>query len=281
MDDRKATVIISFYNNKKALCMIFQSLKEEKTYNFDVIVADDGSSDDITSWLKDYIKLLPFRVLHVWHEDKGFRKNRILNKSIAASKTDYLIFIDGDCVPQAGFVQDHLYAAEKGVVVCGRRVELSEKYTQKLYSSPEKSTFSHVYFIPMMFRYLWFNLLGYDTDVTGKHIENGIHIKFLRNLMLKRRLEKSIIGCNFSLFKDDFKKINGFDMNYEAPAVGEDTDIEFRLNGVGIKTKALKFGAALLHLYHQELKRPSINQEIFQETVKNKAFWANNGLDKL
>ncbi|MGZ7292864.1 glycosyltransferase, partial [Streptococcus pyogenes] len=46
MDYKKATIIISFYNNKKALSMIFQSLKEESNYNFDVIVADDGSSDD-------------------------------------------------------------------------------------------------------------------------------------------------------------------------------------------------------------------------------------------
>ncbi|WBA18078.1 glycosyltransferase [Salinivibrio kushneri] len=281
MKSKSATLIISFYNNKNALELIFQSLTEQWNHDFNVVIADDGSKEEVKNWLSVKVEQLPFSVTHVWHEDKGFRKNRILNKAILASKSDYLIFIDGDCVPQHGFVRDHLQVAERGTVVCGRRVELSKKYTDLLVKTNKKSTFSHKYMLSMLVDYLVNRREKNTTEYTGKHLKNGLCLPWLQRLTSLSSKPRSIIGCNFSIYKKDLERINGFDMNYEAPAVGEDTDIEFRLKGVGVRTKAIKFGAALLHMYHHELPRPSTNKDIFDRTVQEKAFWASNGLNKL
>ena len=42
-----------------------------------------------------------FPIKHIWQEDIGFRKPRILNETVRQSSGDYLIFIDGDCMAQA------------------------------------------------------------------------------------------------------------------------------------------------------------------------------------
>jgi len=276
-----ATLIISFYNNPQALELIFEALIEQWPDHFDVIIADDGSREEVTVWLSNRIKDLPFSVTHVWHEDSGFRKNRILNKAIRQAKNECLIFIDGDCIPQDRFIRDHLEAAEPGFVTCGRRVELSEKHTNLLMDASKKSRFSHQYFWRMGVDYVWQSMKGKSTKYSGKHIKNGLCLPWLKYLMGLSKKTRSIIGCNFSMYKSDLEKINGFDMNYEAPAVGEDTDIEYRLHGVGVRTKAIKFGAALLHMYHDELSRPSENKALFKKTVENKTYWAKNGLDRL
>jgi hypothetical protein len=84
-----------------------------------------------------------------------------------------------------------------------------------------------------------------------------------------------------SFFKEDILKINGFDMRFEAPCLGEDCDIEFRLNLIGIKNKSLKLLAPQIHLYHPELSRQSPHSEMYREILKKKESWTEFGIDTL
>jgi hypothetical protein len=45
----------------------------------------------------------------------------------------------------------------------------------------------------------------------------------------KRDKKAHLVGCNFSCFKSDLEKINGFDEDFSMPTTGEDTDIERRM----------------------------------------------------
>ncbi len=73
-----------------------------------------------------------FSINHIWQEDKGFRAARARNKAVARAKGEYIIFLDGDCVPLPGFIQKHMHMAEQGWFVRGNRVMLSESFTRML-----------------------------------------------------------------------------------------------------------------------------------------------------
>lgn len=254
----KATVIISFYNKIDYLRLVLAGFEAQTEKDFEVIIADDGSRSEIVSQLKEMSEKLPFKVTHIWQEDKGFRKNRILNRAVAAAGTDYLIFVDGDCVPHREFVREHLNNRKEDVCFTGRRVNLSERMTSIVTEEGIKKGF----FEKNIFRLIVDELFRNSFDV-----EKGFYFKnrFLKKVLNMKK--RGLLGSNFSINKADLYKINGFDERYEAPSIGEDSDIQFRLELIGIKIKSLNNIAVQYHLYHKLLDRPQVNLDLF-DTVK-------------
>ena len=251
-----ASVIISVYNKFDYLQLVLAGLERQSLWDFEVIVADDGSDEKFVEQLKKLIPILPYPLIHVWHEDKGFRKNRILNKAIVAAHSDYLIFMDGDCVPHSAFLDEHSKHRKKAVCLTGRRVNLSEKITNQLTPALIKKGFLEKKT----------NKLIID-GLFGKsaYVEKGIYIrnKSLRELLNKK--VRGLLGCNFSIYKEDLLKINGFDERYEAPSIGEDSDIQYRLELAGTKIKSLNNIAVQYHLYHKLQVRPQKNLDLFNQ----------------
>ena len=101
------SIIIAVYNNTAWLKMIFAMLQQQTYKNFEVVIADDGSSPENVQEMNEMASKASFPVQHIWHEDKGWRKDIILNKAVVASKAEYLVFLDGDCIPEKHFVKDH------------------------------------------------------------------------------------------------------------------------------------------------------------------------------
>lgn len=101
----KATVIAAFYNKIDYLKLVLAGFERQTTKEFELIIADDGSAENVVLEINKLKSHYTFPIKHIWQEDKGFRKNKILNKAITESETDYLIFIDADCIPHRGFVQ--------------------------------------------------------------------------------------------------------------------------------------------------------------------------------
>jgi glycosyltransferase involved in cell wall biosynthesis len=254
------SVIISVYNKFNYLQLVLAGFERQSFKEFEIIIADDGSGNEFVDKLKAVSSKFPFHLKHISQEDKGFRKNKILNKAIVAAESDYLIFIDGDCVPHAEFVREHLNYKQKNTCLTGRRVNLSEKYTNKL--TPElikkgyleKSTFS-------------LTMDGFFGE--SNYVEKGFYVKsnLLRNILNKKI--RGLLGCNFSVYKDDIMKINGFDERYEAPSIGEDSDIQYRLELTGTKIKSLNNIAVQYHLYHKLQERPQKNLDLFNAVKKS------------
>lgn len=269
MDD--ASVIISFYNKIDYLKLVLAGFEIQTYKNFEIIIADDGSEEKIVNEIESTASDYPFRIKHIWQEDKGFRKNKILNQAILASESEYLIFIDGDCVPHSHFVEGHIEYKSSGVALTGRRVNLSQRITNLL--TPQK--------IKDRFLEKNFHLLIED-GLFGKSfdVEKGLYFesKFLRKLFNSKL--RGLLGCNFSLHKNDILGINGFDERYEAPSIGEDSDVQFRLELNGIKIKSLNHIAVQYHLYHKLQERPQKNLDLFEEVKNSKLAFTRYGLIK-
>ena len=267
----KVSVIAAFYNRLDYLKLVLAGFERQTEKSFELIIADDGSREDIVEEIKKNIPRYSFSIRHIWQEDKGFRKNKILNKAITESQSDFLIFIDADCVPHRGFVKGHLNFSKKNISLTGRRVNLSEKITNQLTEENVRNGFLEKNFLLLIKD----GLFGKSFDV-----EKGLYLKnkFLLNYF--NRKKRGLLGCNFSGFKEDIIKVNGFDERYEAPSVGEDSDIQFRLELVGVKIKSINHAAIQYHLFHKLQERSQKNLEIFAQVKKSKLAFTAYGLKK-
>ena len=252
----KTSVIAAFYNNIKYLKLVLAGFERQTEKDFEFIIADDGSTAEVVKEIESISSNYSFRIKQIWHPDKGFRKNKILNQAILTSSTNYLIFIDSDCVPHSRFVEEHLNEKQQSIVLTGRRLNLSQKITDRLTQENINDGFLESN-----------TLLMIEDALFGEsnYVEKGLYFenKFLRNFFNKKY--RGLLGCNFSLYKKDLLAINGFDERYEAPSIGEDSDVEFRLGLNGVKVKSLNHIAVQYHLYHKLQERLQKNLDLFEE----------------
>ncbi|MGB2815739.1 MAG: glycosyltransferase, partial [Burkholderiaceae bacterium] len=99
----QVSVIVSTYNRPDALRAVLAGLAEQGDRGFEVLVADDGSGDETRATVAECAAVSAVPVRHIWHEDKGFRLSAIRNLAAAHAEGEYLVFIDGDCVPRLDF----------------------------------------------------------------------------------------------------------------------------------------------------------------------------------
>lgn len=259
----KATLIISVYKNCLDLKEILDALLLQSEKDFEIIVSEDCQSNEIKSCIKPYID--KFLMLHLTQEDKGFRKNRALNRAIKAAKSDYLIFIDGDCVPHYKFIEEHIKNAEEKKILIGRRSMLGQLLSKKLRKINNIKKFSQTYV---------FNFLTLKKD-KGSFFEEGIY-----TFLGKYRKARGILGCNFSCSKQAMYDINGFDEDYENPALGEDSDIDWRFQARGYGLKSVRNLAIVYHLDHKALEHNK-NKELFAKKVALGQSRCLHGLENL
>jgi hypothetical protein len=86
------------------------------------------------------------------------------------------------------------------------------------------------------------------------------------------------VGCNFSVHKKDLLAVNGFDMSYNKPGIGEDSDLDFRLSGIGVTPLPMCYRGVQYHLFHKLLPRSNENEAQFAELKRTKKYVTENGL---
>ncbi|MCK9455055.1 MAG: glycosyltransferase [Sulfurimonas sp.] len=275
--NRKVSLIIAVYKDVEALKLIMDALRYQTYTDFEVVIAEDGENTQ----MREYIESIKdFNIKHTTQEDLGIRKTRSLNNGIIASSGDFLIFIDGDCVPYSTFVESYVKLAEDGYVLSGRRMNLGPKYSKKL-RDRELSTLTLEK--TFLFRYLFI-----AKDAIERHSEDGFRVSpdgwIYKTFIKNRKASTSILGCNYACFKKDIVEINGYDEAYRDTAVGDDTDLEWRFKAIGLKLKSAKYVANVFHLYHPRSIREKISSdwalELMEEKKRSKQFKCEQGIDR-
>jgi glycosyltransferase involved in cell wall biosynthesis len=269
---KSLSLVIAVYNAVRYLEFIFAALERQTLRDFEVIVADDGSDPAIGELIARSRSRAFFPIAHLWHEDRGFRKNVMLNKAIGASQTDYLVFIDGDCLSHSKFLHDHASTRNGGSVLCGRRVNFSRQITDRLTIEQIRSG---------TFEKLSASLLLDGLMARSSNLEDAIRIEsgFIRTLLHRNRAR--ILGCNFSVEKKWLELINGFNEDYRAPGIGEDSDVAFRLELAGARFTTLRYKAILYHLHHPATQVGEENLRIYEQVVGSRNPVCRNGLVKI
>jgi glycosyltransferase involved in cell wall biosynthesis len=214
--------------------------------------------------IEQFKKKFPVPILHVWHEDKGFRLAMSRNKSVAAAKGDYIIEIDGDLILHDKFIEDHLKFAKEGVFLKGGRVNLDERTTKILCESNELKDFT-------------FLSRGLKRRI------NSIHCMALSRYLAPVYKKDRVLGlgCNMSFWKKDFININGYDEFFEGWG-GEDYDFASRLMNSGIQRLYLKFSGIVYHLWHEDFFMYNRNKNMlyFEEQKKSKKTICVQGINQ-
>ena len=269
----KASVIISVYNNTSFLQVILDTLKLQSVKEFEIIISEDGCNEE----MKNFIECYPFAhdFQHLTQEDLGWRKNKALNKAIRHAKSDWLIFIDGDCVVHPRFVEMHIRFAEEESILSGRRVKLDESISLFLIKDVRRN-------IKKLQKKLFIKLLFGKGSI--KYLEEGFFFSpdGLLGFIPQFRKAKHIIGCNMSFSKKAIYAINGFDESYVLPAVGEDIDLVWRFKAAGYAIKSLRSLAVQYHLFHKEnWTNDDENKNKMRENQKKNKYICDKGLMQL
>lgn len=259
----KVSLIITTYNWPEALELVLLSVKKQVILPDDVIIADDGSKIETRHLIQHFQKDFPVPLIHVWHEDKGFRRSSVLNLAISKSDSDYIIQLDGDCIIHKFFVSDHIRQSEKNTYLFGSRVTIQESLLPDLYK---------------------YKIIRFSYFKKGiKKRNRNIHSPFLARFFNRKqkKLSKKLRGCNLSYWKEDFLKVNG----YNEDMIGwgrEDSELIIRMMNNGVFGKRLKFNSIIYHIWHKENSRTrlDINHAIQQGAINRKLTWCSNGIDK-
>jgi glycosyltransferase involved in cell wall biosynthesis len=264
----KASIILATYNWPHALALSLQSLNDQDHLDFEVIVADDGSSPETSNIIESFSKTARFQLRHVWQPDDGFRVAQIRNKAIAMARGNYLVITDGDCLFLPGFVREHLAMAEPSFFVAGKRSWLKEELSRRILHED-------------LCAWRWSRITWLGKGLTNQ-CTRPMHFLTLP-LGPFRKLQttqwRKAQTCNLAVWRDDCMAINGFDETFIGHGL-EDSDLVVRLLRRGVRRKSGAYGAPVLHLWHPrpQGRGPSGNRHRFAETLNGSRIRARQGL---
>lgn len=253
-------MILSTYDYPVALGKILESLSKQTLAPLEIIIADDGSGEPTMLLIQESIHRLGLPIRHVRQEHEGFRKSIILNRAITVARGDYVVFLDGDCVPAKEFIADHASLAERGFWVQGRRAFVDESCVES--------------FAPTI-RCVW--ALALSGKLTG--LPKALRLPF--PIVTRGQQQRGILGCNLGIWREDLLAVNGFDETF----VGwgrEDADLANRLYHLGRPRKFIYGRAILYHLNHPVASRSRLgdNQSLLDQTIAERRIRALKGLDQ-
>jgi len=260
-------IIISTYNAHNYLRMTLNGYAHQTDKNFSIYIADDGSNHEVADIIAYFRKKSDISIHHAWHEDKGYRRAKIINQAIQLVEEPYIVLTDADCIPFPDMVSSHRKVAETGCFLIGSRLLLSKNISKTIAKVSD-----------------WHPSLTLKEWLSWRF--KG-HINRFFPLLLPVRTSFSsqklvgIRGCHFAFWKADALAVNGLDGSYEGWG-REDSDFAARLLHTGIKRKNLR-GKPVLHLWHEEASRNQLdnNDQLLMSCLDEKRQRAIQGIDEL
>lgn len=250
--------------------LVCAGLEIQTFTDMEVFICDDGSGKETAEVIEKFKSRAKFPVRHLWQEDQGMRKCRILNEALRQASGEIAVFLDGDCVPHSRFIEDHVSHTEAGCFLAGRRVEVGPRLAARLNPEMVRSGF----FDWPRPEFLWSVLRG-DSEYLNRtfRVANGQLRKWL-----KMDHVVDLKGCNYSVERSVLEDLNGFDEAYEGYG-REDTDIELRMRNYGLKIKSLKGLALQYHIWHPRQEWTPGNEDRLEEVKRTRRVRCEKGLN--
>jgi glycosyltransferase involved in cell wall biosynthesis len=255
-------LIINTFDQPDYLARVLAAVAGQTSAPDEVFIADDGSGEATRLAYAQWATSQGLRAAHVWQPHEGFRRARILNQAIARTRSEFVVFLDGDTVPHPQFVADHWSLARKGAFIQGHRALIQQRAAE------------------------WFGLGGFTRDrrraIWSGQFEGWKHaFRWPRPLVRPRTDLRGIRGCNLAIWRDDLVKVNG----YNEAFVGwgrEDSELAVRLMNVGVQRLDVRGWALCYHLWHPPAGRTGLaaNDDLLAEAQRSKVSRCEQGLDQ-
>ena len=230
----QVALLVSSYERPGHLrrCLLSIACQQNVPGGFEVVVTDDGSTDETEKVVKEFANSVDFRVQFVTHPHNGFQLARCRNNGVKASRAPYLLFLDGDCLLPPDHVLWHVRQQRQHVVAAGDCCLLDQTTSEQL-KEPAIRDGSFVNAAPRaelrrMARQhrkaAWYNLLRHAT-------------------------KPKLIGNNIGIWRDDYERINGYDEQFVGWGC-EDDDLRLRLRQAGLRIQSVMNRTFTYHLWH-------------------------------
>lgn len=237
--DASFTVVLATYERADALELVLRALAEQGEEPFEVVVADDGSGEEVATVVERWRERIDLR--HVWQPNEGFRKARVLNLAALAARGDYLVFLDADCVPRRGFMRAIRKGAIPGWFLSTKRIMLRKSFSGHVLRKR-----------PLIWRW---SALGWFIRAPREVGRPGylLSARDRRRPWRAGQTEFAPPGLAYSLvavFRADFERVNGYDARCQRVDDGEDQDLAIRLRRSGLRCGWPGPASTVLHLWH-------------------------------
>jgi glycosyltransferase involved in cell wall biosynthesis len=228
------SIIVCTYQRPANLRRVLASIAGQQGVEgrFEVVVADDGSTDETPEVVRQYKDSVRFPVHFTTHAHNGFCPGRARNEGVAASRGEYVLMLDGDCMLPRNHVAVQLAKRRPGVVRVGDCMRLAEGPSASV--SEEFATRG---------RFARLASLEEHARILVRATKSTFYN--LRNHPDRPRL---VANC-VALWKRDYERVNGFDQSYVGWGA-EDDDFGFRLRRAGLRLQSILWWTTCYHLWH-------------------------------
>ncbi len=238
----KASIILSSYNNLSALELSIESLKYQTEKDFEIIIADDGSTDGTKEYLEQQ------GIKYFSRPNQGYRLAYIWNRGAELACGDRLIFGNSDIISHPKRIEEHLLHGDN--LIAGVYPSIPIDYVDTITKQKIKYDFWSIDLIA--------------TDDRRKDYISGFKKPQLNHG--KKIPPRYMYGGNWSCPANTFRKLNGLDEGFTGWG-GEDFDFAKRaeLDGNDI---ILNINCIGYHLDHETVNRDktkSIGKGYFNE----------------
>jgi len=253
-------LVINAYNQPEYLKRVLKAVARQNRLPEEVLLADDGSSDDVRELFQNWSARQSCRCAHLWQKNEGFRRARILNLAIAEARSEYLVFLDGDTLPHPYFIADHHAVARPKFFVQGHRALVKRKAAA------------------------WFGSNDFYADRRRAILLN--QISSLKNIFRwpfpvcrPQANLRGIRGCNLAIWRNDLVLVNGYNEAFTGWG-REDSELATRLMNAGVQRLDLRGRAICFHLWHPPASRSGLaaNEKLLEIARSQNVNWCELGL---
>jgi glycosyltransferase involved in cell wall biosynthesis len=228
------SVILTTYQRPKHLERSLASLALQRGVagRFEVIVADDGSQDATHEVVHEFARRADFPVRLTTHPHIGYRVSLCRNDGVRASRGEYLLFSDADCILPPDHLATHLRARRPGVVRAGNCFRLSQQANERI----DLAAIASEAFQDLVSRderqrlmRLWFKNQYYQ--------------------LIRHPSKPKLNACDFAIWRSDYEAVNGFDEGFVGWGC-EDDDLGKRLRRAGVRIETIVRHTRVFHMWH-------------------------------
>ena len=226
----KYSFVIPTYNNKVLLKNTLEALNYQPGYgHYDVVVVDDGSSDDTAGFIRGINRNYDLKYLYLERCEDSCRA-RTRNHGWRNADGEIVVFIDSDIVVRPDYLAelDRCFAVSDAIAVIGNRLFMNSPTG---YSDiTDCSIFKKCFFDGKQFDNLEFRHFLYAS--TSYNI-NAIMYPWMQ-----------LYSCNAAIPKKWLEAVGGFDENFR---IGQYEDKDFFLRAAKAGFRLGTVGCSFLH----------------------------------
>jgi glycosyltransferase involved in cell wall biosynthesis len=225
------TVILNTFERRHFLGRALKAWERVRG-DFEMVLADDGSTDGTDDLVRALAPELRYPVVHVRHAREGHRRAAILNKAVHAAREEAMLFTDADCLPAADLLERHAAAFTSQRLLCGGFLRLSPEYTATIDDARIAAG-------------------DHERQLTAKDRRRlrFQHWKHQFYVFLRKPGRPHVMGLNMVIPRSGFVRVNGYDNLFRGWGRA-DGDLRERLKRVGVRPWSTWNSALTFHMHH-------------------------------